>query len=430
MAGKKHLIIGAGAAALSALEEIRRLTREDEVTLVTGEDCLPYSPASLSYLLSGKIGEAELWRRDENYFRSLQSTLVRGKEVVRVMPELQRVVYSDGSADNYDRLLIASGAAPAAPPIPGWEEVDAHDFRTLADCRRLRQRLAGKRRVTILGAGIGGLHVAAALLAQGHRVTVIEQAPAILPLCFTAEAAGYIGEMFTEQQACILTGQTVQAVRRTGGEIRITLARGEALATDILINATGAKSRVSFLAGTGLGINEGILVDRKMQTSLGRIYAAGDVAEAQDFFTGKPRLSAILPSAVSQGRIAGANMAGSQREYAGSIPVTVFNFLGKQAFSLGLSMPGEQGGYVLQQRDAGARRFRKLVFQGERLVGGMFVNEPVDPGIILSLIQRRVDMTPFKEALFGRTKPLSDPWLNFLKFASGPEVSAPPFCPG
>ena len=207
------------------------------------------------------------------------------------------------------------------------------------------------------------------------------------------------------------------AVKRKDGEIRITLSDGSSLDADILINATGVKSRVSFLEGTGVKIGNGILADRRMRTSVDHIYVAGDVAETHDFFTDKPKTNAIIPSAVIQGRVAGANMAGEDTEYEGGIPMTVFNFLGNKAFSIGLPVPQDNTGQVLKQKDDQNRRFKKLVFNGGRLVGGMFLNEKIDPGIILYLIKRRVDMTPYKEALFERTKPLSNPWLSSLKFS-------------
>ena len=184
MAKRKHLIIGCGSAALSALEKIRELTSEDEVKLVTMEDYLPYSPASLPYLLSGRITEAELWMRDEDSFKNLGSTLERGKEVTQVLPDKKKVIYRDGSSENYDTLLIASGSEPIKPPIKGLEEAGVHSLRTLADCHRLIQQLKGKNNVAILGAGMVGMEIAAALLEKGHQVSVIEKEQGILPLYF------------------------------------------------------------------------------------------------------------------------------------------------------------------------------------------------------------------------------------------------------
>src|SRR3990170_232418 len=172
MARKKHLIIGAGTAALSALEKIRAVNSEDEVKLVTMEDCPPYSPASLPYLLSGRITEAKLWMEGEDYFKKLKSTLFKGRQVSRVVPEKRQVVYHDGTSENYDFLLIAAGAETAAPPVKGLAEVGALGFRTLADCRKLIQELNGKKDVAILGAGSIGMEVASVLLGRGCHVTI------------------------------------------------------------------------------------------------------------------------------------------------------------------------------------------------------------------------------------------------------------------
>ena len=414
---KKHFIIGAGPAALSALEEIRRVTPEDEVKLVTKEEHPPYSPAALPYLLSGRITEAALWMRSENYFENLRSSLVMGMEVRQVVPEHQKVVYADGTSENYDTLLIASGAEPTIPPIKGMEEVDVQSFRTLADCRRLMQVLTGKKDVAVLGAGMMGIKIAVALQGKGYRVNIIEKEPGVLPLHFDDEAQKYIRDIFTEQKIHLFIGTSITSVQRKGERIRITLPKGGGIDADILINATGVKSRVSFLEGTEIKLNKGIGVDRRMWAGTDNIYAAGDVAEAHDFFTGEPKMNGIIPGAVNQGRVAGANMAGGDEKYEGGIPVTAFSFAGNNAFSIGIMAPKDNAGLILKQKDDERRRFKKLVFSEDRLIGGMFLNEKIDPGLILHLIKRRVDMTPHKEALFEGTKPLTDPWLSPLKFS-------------
>jgi phenylglyoxylate dehydrogenase epsilon subunit len=417
MAEKKHLIIGCGSAALSALEKIRAVDSENEVKLVTMDDYPPYSPASLPYLLAGRITEADLWMRDEDYFKNLRGTFVRGKEVIRVLSGKKKVIYHDGTSDSYDSLLIASGSEPITPPIKGIDAIGVQDFRTLADCRALLRQLKRKKNIAVLGAGTAGMKIAAVLLEKGCHVSVIENEKNVLPLYFNEEAGVYIKDIFTRRKARLLTGNAVTAVKRESGRIRIILSDGGSLDADILINAAGVKSRVSFLEGTGIKINNGILVDRRMRTSVENIYAAGDVAEARDFFSGKTKMNGIIPSAVIQGRVAGANMVGSDAEYEGGIPMMVLNFLGNRVFSIGLPMARYKSVQVLKQKDDRNRRFRKLVFDGDRLIGGMFMNEKIDPGIILYLIKSRADMKHHKEALFERTKPLSNPWLRSLRFS-------------
>jgi len=414
---RKHLIIGSGTAALSALEEIRRSASEDEVKLVTMEECPPYSPASLPYLLSGRITENEIWKGDESYFKDLRSTLATGKEVTRIVPEKRRVIYRDGTSEHYDTLLIASGSEPIMPAIRGMDTVGARTFRVLADCRFLLRDLQHKKDLAILGAGIVGMKLALALTEKHYRINIIDKEENILPLYFNEEAADYIRNIFIEHNVHLFTGHAITYVARKNGKITIAFSNGGSIHADILINTTGVRSRVSFVEGTGIQTRNGILVDRTMNTGVEHVYAAGDVVEAHDFFTGQLKVSAIMPSAVRQGRVAGANMVGGNLEYEGGIAATALSFFGNRAFSMGLPAPVNSEAQVWKEKDDQKRSFKKLIFSGERLVGGMFVNEQVDPGIIFHLIKNRVNMTPYKEALFERTKPLSNPWLNSLKFS-------------
>jgi hypothetical protein len=97
--------------------------------------------------------------------------------------------------------------------------------------------------------------------------------------------------------------------------------------------------------------------------------------------------------------------------------MNIFNFFGNKGFSIGISMPQGNSYQIMKQKDDSKKRFKKLVLDGNKLVGGMFLNEDVDPGIVNYVIKRQIDMSPHKEALFERTRPLTDPWLKCLKFS-------------
>jgi NADPH-dependent 2,4-dienoyl-CoA reductase/sulfur reductase-like enzyme len=147
-----------------------------------------------------------------------------------------------------------------------------------------------------------------------------------------------------------------------------------------------------------------------MRTSVKDIYAAGDVAEAHNFFTGEQGMSPILPSAVAQGEVAGANMAGEDTEYQGWISRNVFNFFGQMAFSVGLSMPLTGTYHAMKQTDDEKKQFKKVIYAGDTLVGCTFLNTDVDPGIMQYLIAKRVHIGSHKEAFFERPKEISR-WL-------------------
>jgi len=410
MPKRKHLIIGCGSAGLSALAQIRRLNPEDEVKVVTMEDFPPYSPTLLPYLLSGKIDEVSLPMRDEGYFGKMKAAFTKGREVIRVLPETKQVVYQDGEMEGYDTLLITSGSEAIRPPIKGLEESGFLGFHTLADCRALLKELKDKNDITVLGAGLVGMEVAVGLVERGCRVTIVEKEPRLLPLYFDQEAEPLIRGIFLNQGVQIMTGREVREVSRRNGRIEIGLSEGEAIITDVLLTCVGVNARTSFVTEAGIAVNQGILVDRRIRTNIEDIYAAGDVAETADFFDSRQGMNPIIPSAVEQGEVAGSNMAGVEAEYEGWISSNMFHFLGNTAFSAGVSMPSGDNYQVLTEKCEQESWFKRLVYDGDLLVGAMFINTDLDPGVILYLIRNRIDIGSHKQRLFEKPTEVSR-WL-------------------
>jgi phenylglyoxylate dehydrogenase epsilon subunit len=402
---KKHVIIGCGSAALAALEKIRGINSDDEISVVSMEPYLPYSPTSLPYLLAGKVKESDIWIKDEDYFHGQNATLLRGKEVVQLPPDRKQVVYGDGNSDDYDTLLIASGSEPAKPPIPGIDEVGFLGFHTLEDYHRLLPLLEGRRNVTILGAGLIGMEIAAALAERGHQVRVIEMESRVLPLYFDEEPSAYIKSAFAGKGVEIFTGKQVAELNTANGKANIICTNGDTFATDLLLTCTGVRPRTAFTQGSGIETNQGVVVDRRMQTNKEGVYAAGDVAEAVDFFSGQYGISGIIPSAVEQGKVAGANMAGEEAAYQGWVSMNVFNFLGHTASSIGLSMVGREDKEVLERQDDG--HFQRLVFQDGHLIGAMFLNIEVNPGVVRYLIENKIGVANHKQLLSQKVRETS-----------------------
>ncbi|MCG7850897.1 MAG: hypothetical protein MIO92_00080, partial [Methanosarcinaceae archaeon] len=160
----------------------------------------------------------------------------------------------------------------------------------------------------------------------------------------------------------------------------------------------GVKSRMEFFDAKDVAMDQGILVDDMMKTSAKNIWAAGDVAQARDFFSGKQDLNAILPDAFEQGKVAGMSMAGAEEAqgsepYKGGLSMNTFNFYGNRSFSVGLSLEEDDTVYEIARMNiAGSQVYQKLVFKGNCLVGAIGINVTMDPGILMNLIRRRVDL--------------------------------------
>ncbi|MFC1980321.1 NAD(P)/FAD-dependent oxidoreductase [Chloroflexota bacterium] len=409
MAKRKHLIIGSGSAAFGALKRIRSTNWEDGVKLVTAEDYLPYSPTSLPYLLSGTVKETDIVTGDDSYFDEMRSTLVRGKEVTRIKPQNREVIYKDGEKDTYDTLLIATGSEPVVPAI--LREAGCHGYHTLSDHNRLLKELEGKSEVTILGGGLVGMELAVALAERGYQVSVVTPRERILRRYFDDEADAYIVNIFAANHVPVYKswGEVTKAERDQNG-LEISFATGKTSRSQILISCIGVTPRISFLEGSGIAVRDGVLVDSRMRTNIEDIYAAGDVAEAPDFFTGNQGLSLILPNAVLQGKVAGSNMVGVETIDEGWLPMTSFNFFGHVAISVGMSVAPDNKCQVLKDIDDEKKQYKKLIFKEGRLIGVTFLNVDIYPGVLQYLIRKRINVGQYSEHLLQKPKEIGF-WL-------------------
>jgi phenylglyoxylate dehydrogenase epsilon subunit len=241
------------------------------------------------------------------------------------------------------------------------------------------------------------MELAAALATKGHEVTVIAPRERILRSYFDLEASERILDLFASSGVAVnlRRGEAVKAERHND-EIVAHFAQGDKVETDILLACQGVKARVSFLRGSGVEVNEGVIVDRHMRTNFPNIFAAGDVAEAPDFLSGRNRVNPILPAAASQGRVAGDNMADRTTEYDGSLAMNAFNFFEHLAFSIG-KVKADEGDEVLKTRCNGS--CTRLVFTGDRLTGASFLDVDVDAGVIQHLIRKKIQIGKYREML-------------------------------
>lgn len=409
MAQKKHLIIGAGTAGLTAAEEIRRISEEDAITIVSAEDFDPYSPTVLPYLISGRISEVTLAMRKKDYFDRLKATFVKDREVARILPQTKGVVYRDGGHESYDTLLLAAGADATFPEIKGLDSSECQGIHTLKDCRHLIDQLKDTKDVAILGAGLVAIEVAMGLVEKGCRVTLIVRSR-ILRVYFDEDADSIIKDILTKNGITLRYSKGIDEVNYQDGKVDITFTDGDPLRADIFLVCTGVTARTAFQEGSGITVNKGIVVDRKMETSMKDIYAAGDIAETPDFFGGEYGMNQIIETAMDGGRVAGSNMAGVPAEYEGWVSSNAFNFFKNTSFTAGIATPTGEGYEIMVEKDVEKARYKKLVFKDNRVVGAMFINVAVDPGVLISLMRNRVDVSEYKEQLFEKPREIGR-WL-------------------
>jgi len=394
-----YLIIGASHAALSALHTLRMHDSDGAVTMLTRDASLPYSPTVLPYVVSGRSVAERVFLRDDGYFREQNVRFLRGAQVEAVAADRNTVRLAGGEEIAYGKLLVASGARPVVPPIPGLDAVRFHVLRTLDDALALRDALPATRDAVVLGAGLIGMHAAENLAKADARVTIVEREPHVLPGYFDADAAAMIGKAFAAEGVRLCTGREAVRVELAPRGCKLVLDGGTMLDCDLLVVGVGVAPVTDFLAGSGVDLDRGVLVDDTMRSSVPNIWAAGDVAQARGFYDGAKTLNGILPDAVEQGRIAGMAMAGDPgvKAYPGGVPLNTYTFFGKHAVSVGVHGDGVAAAEIVKTVDADQGRYLKIVLADNRLIGIFGIGVAFDPGVMWELILRRIDLSPVRE---------------------------------
>ena len=397
----EYLIVGSSHAGLSALEAIRVQDKEGSLIMLSMEQGLPYSPTILPYVVSGQVDPEGVFLRDEQAMDRLGVKFERGERVMALDAASHTVTLASGKTLKYEKLLLATGAAPALPPVPGLEDIPYHVLRTLEDALRLRRAMDHRGSAIVLGAGLIGMHAAENLAKGGMQVTLVEVLPQVLPGYFDEQAAGMIQQVFMGEGIKVLTGRSIKEVGTSNGDTLVSLDSGDELSADLFLVSTGVRPRIDYLTGSGMAVDQGILVDERMHTSVSGIWAAGDAVQARDFFDSERRINATLIDAVEQGRIAGMDMADDPalKPYPGGIAQNTYKFFGHRSFSVGLIAPPPSAEGIEIDRISlpASVRYQRLIFQEDRLVGASGINTDLDPGVMSQLIRRRVDLGEVKE---------------------------------
>ncbi len=391
-----YVVVGASHAGIEALRAIRAHDGDGSVAVLDREVRLPVSPTVLPYVVSGKRGEDGIALRERRWFDELRVDYRQQARVTAVDSAKASLSLGDGVEIGYGKLLLATGATPAVPPIDGLAAVRYHVLRTLDDALALRDAGRSAGRAVVLGAGLVGMHAAENLARVGARVTIVEMRDQVLPGYFDATAAARIEAVFRRHGVEILTGRRIEQVVARGDASAVALDGGELRDAGLLLVAAGVRPDVAYLAGSGIAVGRGVVVDAFMRTTVPNVWAAGDVVQTASFFGDTTPAGGILPDAVEQGRTAGMSMAGDPAvtAYPGGVPLNTYGFFGRRALSVGRDAPADAGPdwEVLVRGGTGSEDYLKIVLREGRLQGVFGVDVLFDPGIMWELILRRVEL--------------------------------------
>jgi NAD(P)H-nitrite reductase large subunit len=406
----KYVIIGAGPAGVRAAEALRQEDATGDITLVSGEPGEPYARMAIPYILTGRIDEnGAHQRRSSDHFERLRIRYLNRKAVrTHAGQNGGKVDLDDGTSLDYDRMLVATGSSPTLPPIPGTDLDGCVTCWTLEDARVIAAKLKPGSRVVMMGAGFVAGVIMKSLVESGVRLSVIAgRQGQILRSMMTPVGSAMIQRWLEGKGVNVITKGRSERIE-PGPRL---VMDNQTLDADLIILATGVHPNVSFLEGTGAEIDEGVVVNDRMQTTVPCIYAAGDVAQGRDFSTGEWVVHALQPTATEHGRVAALNMAGKNLPYQGSLGMNVLDTVGLISYTFGL-WKGREGGDTVENADPEHFHYARLCFDGDVLVGAITIGNIRHVGAIRGLIQTRRHLGAWKDKLMKNPQLVMDAFVD------------------
>jgi 3-phenylpropionate/trans-cinnamate dioxygenase ferredoxin reductase subunit len=365
------VIAGAGLAGAKAAETLREEGFDGRIALIGAEHERPYErpPLSKDYL-RGEAERETIYVHSEGFYKDQGIELRTGLSAVELDVKQRELVLDDGEWLRYDRLLLATGAEPRRLDIPGGELAGVHYLRSVTDCDTLRERLDCAGSVVVVGAGWIGCEVAACARSRGLDVTVLDPQAVPLERVLGRELGAVYREIHHDHGVRMRLGTHVEAFEGTNVVERVRTSEGDAIDCDFVVVGVGVRPRVELAERAGIAVQDGILVDELLETSVAGVYAAGDVASAQHPLYRERIRVEHWANALEQGPAAARNMLGRADPFA-RLP-----YFFSDQYDVGMEYTGYAPTWdrVVFRGDPASREFIAFWLTADRVVAGMSVN--------------------------------------------------------
>ena len=387
---ERFVIIGAGAAGISAARVLRDFRPHDVITVLSIDEKV-HSRCMLHKFLGHERDADGINFAGVNFFDKNDIIHIPCQTVTKIDTQAKTVHYGESYSIPYDKLLISTGAGFFIPPIPHFREApNVFGFRDLSDALAIDEAFARGKRVFIVGSGLVGLDAASALCHRGAEITIAEMAPRVMPLQTDDYAASVYQKVFEDHGCRFLLGigASDAAVDEAGNITEGILSTGERVPCDLIIMAAGGRPRIQLALDSGIAAERAITVDDHLRTSAPDVYAAGDC-------TG---LSGVWPDAMAQGKAAAENMAGIDTVYEKPYPFkNTSNFFGVTMLSVGRLDLTEGAEIIVHKTD---KEYKKAIVKDGKLTGYLSMGDISNSGLYLHLIKNGIDVSGKLDKIF------------------------------
>ena len=384
-----YLILGNGAAGVSAAEAIRERNETCSIVMVSNESVLSYNRPMLTKSMLASFNPSQLAIHDEKWYQDRNIINVLDKTVKSIDTQAKEVAFSDGLKLKYDKCIYALGSECFVPPIPGHDKEQVVAIRRLSDVVKIGKMLPNVKHAVVIGGGVLGLEAAWELSKAKCQVTIVEVANQLMGRQLDTGAGDMLKDIILDKGMDIRIGANVEEIEGEGAVTGVRLAGGEVIPAELVIVSAGVRANTKIAQEAGMQTDRAIVVDEKMHTNLTDIYACGDCAQYEGINY------AIWPQALEMGKVAGANAAGDSLAYETVNAALTFHGMDTALFAIGDNGKNPDIKYkTVEFKDPMKMIYEKYYFSNNRLCGAILLGDTYKMVKVTAQIEEH---TNFKE---------------------------------
>lgn len=398
---REHLVvIGNGMAGMRTVEELLKLEdgRRFRITVFGAEPHVNYNRIMLSSVLAGDKDVDDIVINSREWYNENGITLVTGDAVTRIDRGDQTITSAGGLTVRYDRLLVATGSKPMAPPIPGLGLPGVCAFRDIADVDKMLAAAKVHKRAVVIGGGLLGLEAAWGLKQRGMSVALVHLMPTLMERQLDAAAGQMLQRDLDRRGIAFFTDGQTEEITGTERAEGVQLADGRFVPADLVVLAIGIRPNIDLAKAAQLEVNRGIVVSDDMRTSDPTIFSVGECIEHRGNVFG------LVAPIWDQAKVCAARLAGDEEAlFVSRALATSLKITGVDVFSAGALMAADEGDDEITLRDDARGLYKKIVLRDGKLVGAVLYGDVADGQWYLQLMRDKEDVSALRERLvFGR----------------------------
>jgi len=411
---QSFVIIGNGITGVTAAEILRAEDAACSITIVADDPFPAYYRPALKDYLGGRLPEEKLWVRPATFYQEQHIRFLPGR-IVGINASQSFAQLQNGKRIGYDSLLLANGARPRSLSCPGLNLAGVSTLRTVADYQEILRRLEHVNRVVVCGSGTLALESAETLRHRGYQVTHLLRGNTLWSEVLDPVASDMVLQEERRDGIDVRTGEEISEIVGKNGQVSsVITTRGERIPCELALIAIGIEPLIDFIRASGIACGRGVKVDNGMRTSVPNIYAAGDVIETTDEFTGRTRVLGQWFPAIQQAQVAAYTMlgllnpshpfyprspAGTSSGYRNYYNATFL--YGLDFVSVGLTTRPPAAGYQEVIAAPQPRNYRKAILKNGVVVGALLLGNREQALAFKRAIDHRMNLAPVANRLFA-----------------------------